>query len=170
MLELILKSTPVAPLYIQTNLRKKMTKNSSTSFESRQYFVAEYAVEQEFRLQLYNRFTTSLKGLYSYKNNREGEEYVHRYNAELDLSYRLLNRGTILLSAEYVYLKGDVGQNSSVSYFMLDGLHLGQNLLWTLSGQISVTQFLQISLQYQGRAMQGHAVIHSGNLTLNALF
>lgn len=170
LLELILKSTPVAPLYIQTNLRKKMTKNSSTSFESRQYFVAEYAVEQEFRLQLYNRFTTSLKGLYSYKNNREGEEYVHRYNAELDLSYRLLNRGTILLSAEYVYLKGDVGQNSSVSYFMLDGLHLGQNLLWTLSGQISVTQFLQISLQYQGRAMQGHAVIHSGNLTLNALF
>jgi hypothetical protein len=82
----------------------------------------------------------------------------------------VLNRGTVSLSAEYVYLKGDVGQNSSVSYFMLDGLQLGRNLLWTLSGQISVTQFLQIAVQYQGRAMQGHAVIHTGNLTLNALF
>ena len=170
LLELILKSTPVAPLYIQTNLQRKITRNSSTSFESRQYWVSDYSVEQEFRLQFVNRFTASLKGLYSYKDNREGAEYVHRYNAELSALYRVLNRGTVSLSAEYVYLKGDVGQNSSVSYFMLDGLQLGRNLLWTLSGQISVTQFLQIAVQYQGRAMQGHAVIHTGNLTLNALF
>lgn len=170
LLELILKSTPVTPLYFQTNVRRKMTQNSSTSFESRDYWVEDYAVEQEFRLQLLNRFTASLKGMCSYKNNREGEEYVHKYNAELSVLYRMLNRGTVSLSAEYVYLKGEVGQNSSVSYFMLDGLHLGQNLLWTISGQVSVTQFLQVSVQYQGRAMQGHAVIHTGNLTLNALF
>jgi len=169
-LELILKSTPVTPLYIQTNLRRKMTRNTSTTFESRRYLVEDYGVEQEFRLQLLNRFTASLKGLYSYKNNREGEEYVHRYNAELSLLYRMLKMGTISLSAEYVYLKGEMEQNSSVSYFMLDGLRLGRNLLWTLSGQISVTQFLQIAVQYQGRAMQGHPVIHTGNITLNALF
>ena len=127
-------------------------------------------MEQELRLQLMNKFTASLKGLYAYKDNREGDEKLHRYNAELSLLYRMLNMGTISLSAEYVYLKGDVGQNYTVSYFILDGLNMGRNLLWTLSGQISVTQFLQVSVQYQGRAMQGHAVIHTGNLTLNALF
>lgn len=170
LMELILKSTPVAPLYIQTAFRRKMTRNSSSSFASRQYWVSDCSVEQEFRLQFVNRFTASLKGLYSYKDNTEGDEYVQRYNAEFSFLYRMLNRGTVSLSAEYVYLKGDIGQNSSVSYFMLDGLQLGRNLLWTLSGQISVTQFLQIAVQYQGRAMQNHAVIHTGNITLNALF
>ena len=121
-------------------------------------------------LQLMNKFTASLKGLFAYKENREGEEKLHRYHADLSLLYRLLNKGTISLSTEYVYMKGNVGQNSTVSYFMLDGLNMGSNLLWTLSGQISVTQFLQVAVQYQGRAMQGHAVIHTGNLTLNALF
>ena len=168
--ELILKSLPVEQFYIQTSLLRKVTRNSSTYFESRQYWVEAYSVEQEFRLQLMNKFTASLKGLFAYKENREGEEKLHRYHADLSLLYRLLNKGTISLSTEYVYMKGNVGQNSTVSYFMLDGLNMGSNLLWTLSGQISVTQFLQVAVQYQGRAMQGHAVIHTGNLTLNALF
>ena len=167
---LILKSLPIEQFYIQTSLLRKVTRNSSTCFESRQYWVDAYSLEQEFRWQLLNKFTASLKGLYAYKENREGDEKLHRYHAELSLLYRMLNKGTVSLSTEYVYMKGNVGQNSTVSYFMLDGLNMGRNLLWTLSGQISVTQFLQVAFQYQGRAMQGHAVIHTGNVTLNALF
>jgi fluoride ion exporter CrcB/FEX len=71
---------------------------------------------------------------------------------------------------DYVYLQGNVGDNSTVSYFMLDGLNLGQNLLWTLAAQISVTSFLQLVVQYQGRAVQSHPVIHTGSVTLNAVF
>ena len=67
-------------------------------------------------------------------------------------------------------MKGDVGESSAVSYFLLDGLSLGGNLLWTANCQLSVSQFLQLTLQYQGRAMQGHAVIHTGSITVNALF
>ena len=128
------------------------------------------SAEQEFRLQFQNRFTASLKGRYAHKVNRQGSELVDQGNAEVSFLYRMLNRGTISLSAEYVNLKGDVGQNSTVSYFMLDGLSIGQNFLWTATAQIAVSQFLQMALQYQGRAMQGHAVIHTGSVTLNALF
>jgi hypothetical protein len=84
--------------------------------------------------------------------------------------YCWLNKGTFSLSAEYVFLKGEVGEGSAVSYFMLDGLTLGGNLLWTVNCQVSVTQFLQLMLQYQGRAMHGHAVIHTGSVTVNAFF
>ena len=129
-----------------------------------------FSAEQEVRLQFQNRFTASLKGRYAHKVNRQGTEKVDQGNAELSFLYRMLNRGTILLSAEYVNIKGDVGQNSTVSYFMLEGLSVGQNFLWTASAQLSVSQFLQVALQYQGRAMQGHAVIHTGSVTLNALF
>ena len=168
--ELILKSTPVQPLYLQTSLLHKNTRNSSDCFSSRQYLVETWSAGQEVRLQFQNRYTASLKGLYAHKTNLQGVEMVQQYHADLSFVYRMLNRGTVSLTAEYVYLKGDVGENSTVSYFMLEGLNMGRNLLWTLSGQISITQFLQVAVQYQGRAMQGHAVVHTGNVTLNALF
>ena len=168
--ELVLKSTPIPQLYLQTALLHKNTRNISTCFTTRDYLVETFSAEQEFRLQFQNRFTASLKGRYAHKVNRQGTELVEQGNAEVSFLYRMLNRGTISLSAEYVNLKGDVGQNSTVSYFMLDGLSIGQNFLWTASAQISVSQFLQMALQYQGRAMQGHAVIHTGSVTLNALF
>lgn len=168
--ELVLKSTPVPILYLQASLLHKNTRNRSTCFETRQYNVEAYSAEQEIRLQFRNRYTTSLKGMYARKRNRQGGEEVHQCHADFSFLYRMLKHGTISVSAEYVFMKGHVGQNSTVSYFMLDGLTLGQNLLWTVSGQLSVTQFLQVSVQYQGRAMQGHAVVHTGNVTLNALF
>ena len=168
--ELVLKSTPVQPLYLQATLLHKNTQNSSTCFAIRDYLVEAFSAEQEVRLQFQNRFTASLRGRYAHKVNRQGTEKVDQGNAELSFLYRMLNRGTILLSAEYVNIKGDVGQNSTVSYFMLEGLSVGQNFLWTASAQLSVSQFLQVALQYQGRAMQGHAIIHTGSVTLNALF
>lgn len=168
--EIVLKSTPTPPLYLQTSLQHRNTRNSSNCFPTRQYLVEAWSAEQMVQLQFQNRYTASLKGLYVYKANRQGEEKVQRYNAEMSFIYRMLNLGTVSLSAEYVYLKGNVGENSTVSYFMLDGLTLGRNLLWTVSGQIAVTQFLQLAVQYQGRVLQGHPVIHTGSVTLNAVF
>lgn len=168
--ELLLKSTPVEVLYLQTSLLHKNTRNSSSCFSSRAYLVEAYSAGQEVRLQFQNRLTASLSGKFTYKNNREGDEKVRCAQAGLAGLYRMLNRGTVSMTIDYVFMQGYVGQNSTVSYFMLDGLNLGQNLLWTLTGQVSVTSFLQLVLQYQGRATQGHPVIHSGNVTLNAVF
>ena len=168
--EVILKSTPITPLYLQTSFLHKNTLNHSSYFSSRCYLVESYSTDLLIRLQLWNRFSASAVGQYAYKINRQGEENVRRYRAELLAEYRMLDKGTFSLSVEYVYLNGYVGQNSSVSYFLTEGLSMGQNLLWTAACQFSVTQFLQLSLQYQGRAMQGHAVIHTGNVTVNALF
>ncbi len=168
--ELVLKSTPVQQLYLQTTLSHRITENSSTCFDSRQYEVEAYAIGQEIRLQFQNKVTAALQGGYAHKVNREGFEHLQKYYAELSFLYRMLNRGTVSLSAEYVHLSGDVGQNSTVSYFMLEGISMGRNLLWTASAQISVTQFLQLSVQYQGRALQHHPVVHTGSVTLNAIF
>ena len=168
--KLALKSTPVEPLYLQTTLEHSNTRNSSNCFTSRQYLVETWSAEEEIRLQFQNRYTAAVKGLYAHKVNHQGSERVQHLNAELSFEYRMPTRGTVSLTTEYVYMKGDIGQNSTVSYYMLEGLNLGQNLLWTLSGQISITQFLQVAVQYHGRAMQGHAVIHTGTVTLNAVF
>ena len=168
--EVVLKSTPVELLYLQTSFQHRKTQNSSSCFESRQYLVEAYSADALIQLQYQNKLTGSLSGQYIYKQNLQGEENVQRYRIETSWMYRWLNKGTISLSTEYVFIKGNVGKNSAVSYFMLDGLALGGNLLWTANCQVSVSQFLQLLLQYQGRAMQGHAVIHTGSITVNALF
>ena len=116
--ELVLKSTPVQLLYLQTSLQHRKTRNSSTCFTSRNYLVETYSALQEIRLQFQNRFTATIKGMYAHKENRQGTEKVHQGNAELSLQYRMLNRGTISLSTQYVVLKGTAGQNSTVSYFI----------------------------------------------------
>ena len=168
--EVVLKSTPVDLLYLQTSFQHRKTHNSSSCFTSRQYLVNAYSADVLVQMQYQNKLTGSLSGQYVYKQNLQGEEHVQRYRVETSWMYRWLNRGTFSLSAEYVFLKGEVGEGFAVSYFMLDGLALGGNLLWTVNCQVSVSQFLQLTLQYQGRAMQGHAVIHTGSVTVNALF
>ena len=80
---------------------------------SRDYFVEAWSAQQEVRLQFQNRYTASLKGMYAHKTNLQGAEKVQQYHADLSFMYRLLNRGTVSLTAEYVYMKGDVGENSS---------------------------------------------------------
>ena len=168
--EVVLKSTPVELLYLQSSFNHRKTRNSSSCFASRQYLVETYSTETLVRLQLMNKLTGSLSGQIAFKRNLQGNEYVRRVHVESSWMYRWLNKGTVSLSAEYVFLKGDVEDSSAVSYFMLNGLSLGANLLWTANCQVSVTQFLQLMLQYQGRAMQGHKVIHTGSVTINALF
>ena len=168
--ELQLKSTPVTLLYLQTTLAHRVTDNVSTCFDSRNYKVEAYSLGQEVRLQFRNRITAALKGMYVRKVNLNATEHLRKCQAELSFTYRMLNRGTASISAEYIYMNGDAGQNSTVSYFMLEGVGMGQNLLWTVTGQIAVTSFLQLAFQYQGRAIQHHPVIHTGSVTVNAIF
>ena len=168
--EVVLKSTPIELLYLQSSFNHRKTRNSSSCFTSRQYLVEAYSTEMLVRLQFQNKLTGSLSGQFVDKRNLQGEEHVRRIHVETSWMYRWLNKGTFSLSAEYVFLKGNVEGSSAVSYFMLDGLALGSNLIWTANCQVSVTQFLQLMLQYQGRTMQGHKVIHTGSVTVNALF
>ena len=168
--EVVIKSTPVELLYLQTSFQHRKTRNSSSCFASRQYLVEAYSTNALVRLQYRNKLTGTLSGQYVEKRNLQGTERVRRYRVETSWVYRWLSKGTVSLSAEYVFMRGDVGESSAVSYFLLDGLSLGRNLLWTVNSQVSVSQFLQLILQYQGRAMQGHAVIHTGSITVNALF
>ena len=168
--EVVLKSTPVELLYLQASFNHRKTQNSSSCFTSRQYLVEAFSLEMLVRLQLQNKLTGDLSGQYVYKNNLQGGEHVRRYHVETTWIYRWLNKGTLSLSAEYVFLNGKVGESSAVTYFMLDGLSMGGNLIWTAASQVSLSQFLQLAFQYQGRAMRGHAVIHTGSITVNALF
>jgi hypothetical protein len=61
-------------------------------------------------------------------------------------------------------------QFSSVGFQMLEGLQTGQNLTWRLLLQKSLSSFLDINFNYQGRKSETSQAIHTGNVQLRAYF
>ena len=82
----------------------------------------------------------------------------------------MLKRGVLSATLQYVGIRGEVTGESTVSYQLLNGLSVGQNVLWGVDYQCSITEYLQISLQYEGRKAQGKRSIHTGGLSIKAHF
>ena len=59
---------------------------------------------------------------------------------------------------------------SPVGQEMLKGLKPGSNVLWRLSVQKNITTFLQIVLNYEGRASETSPTVHTGNVQVKAFF
>ena len=59
---------------------------------------------------------------------------------------------------------------SPVGFQMLEGLQVGKNATWRVLLQKSLTQYLDINLNYQGRKSENARVIHTGNVQLRAYF
>ncbi len=169
MQEVTLKSLPIEQLFIQSIFRYKQTSNTS-SFLSRNFVIECYNIEQEFRLQINNIHNTVLSGGYLMLKNLRGKEKINTFQIQLSYSYRLKNKGLLQIQTQYVDISGYAGENSAISYNMLNGLSIGRNLIWDADFKFSITEYLQLAFIYSGRAVPKHKVVHSGNVTINALF
>lgn len=109
---------------------------------------------------------------YSYisKKNHQGGESVQEHKLMTTFDFRMLKRGVLSFSAQYIQIGGSIKQGTSLAYVMLEGLSCGRNAIWRVAYQMAVTEYLQLSLEYDGRASQGHRVVHTGNLTVKAQF
>ena len=59
---------------------------------------------------------------------------------------------------------------SAVGFQILEGLQPGRNTTWRLLIQKSITQYLDINVNYQGRNSETSKTIHTGNVQLRAYF
>jgi hypothetical protein len=75
-------------------------------------------------------------------------------------------------SGEFSLYKNDFRgeQTTAAAYQMLQGLTAGQNTTWRLLLQKSLTQFLDINLNYQGRKSETSKAVHTGSVQLRAYF
>ncbi len=167
--EVTLKSLVVEQVFVKSSFGYRQTGNVST-LSSRNFNTECYKVDGEIRLQFKNIHEATISGEYSMTRNKGGFEKINSFEVGASYSLRIKNRGTMFLTAQYVDIVGDAGGNSAVSYSMLNGLSVGRNFLWTADMKFSITEFLQLSLQYSGRAVDKKTVIHTGNVTINALF
>ena len=82
----------------------------------------------------------------------------------------MVNRGTLLVKANYIDISYNGDENNSLGFVMLEGLRTGRNGTWNVSYQQDISDHLQFSLIYDGRKSPETPVVHVGSVQLRAYF
>jgi hypothetical protein len=109
---------------------------------------------------------------YRYRDNKNtiGGERSLVADLGAEVNYRLVNRGTLLVKANYIDIRFNGDDNSSLGFEMLEGLRTGKNGTWNLTYQQNISEYLQLSLIYDGRKAPETPAVHVGSVQLRAHF
>jgi opacity protein-like surface antigen len=147
--------------------------NTSEFFPERDYLLEFY----EFKPQLTYMLKTTFRALlrYRFKDSRNQindmeTAVLHDITAEAKY-YRTKGSNTnIRASFSWVNLAFDGQNNTPVQFAMTEGLQNGQNFLWTINFDRSLSKNIQLTLSYEGRKTGEAAVVHVGRAQVRALF
>lgn len=144
--------------------------NESEYFSSRDYDIDYYELLPELSYQPGPALRISL--VYRYSSNTDQDSEVRSLISDLgaEVNYRIVNKGTLLIQANYIDISFNGDANSSLGFVMLEGLQSGKNGTWNISYQQDISNHLQLSLIYDGRKSPEIPVVHLGSLQLRAYF
>ena len=149
------------------------TKNSAVDYTSnRSYALNYYIFKPSLVFQPSSSFRISLDGRYSYKKNAVdfgGESSVLK-DIGLTTKYNQAKKGSLQAQINYIQIDFIGNANSPLGFELLEALKPGQNTVWSIGYQRSVSKNLQISIQYNGRKSIGNTAIHAGGMEVKAFF
>jgi len=163
----------ISRAFLFTGLIENSNKtNNSEFFSSRDYDLSSIAYEPGISFQPGNTFRISLSVRAGEIKNRIGvlNELAEKLKYAIGIKYNSLSAGIFSANFEYIAIKFNAPDNTSLAYEMLDGLRTGRNMTWGLSLQRSITSFMQLTLNYEGRKSEKISAIHTGGMQLRAYF
>jgi len=147
--------------------------NRSEFFDNRDFKIDYRSSEQRLSYQPGTTFRSSIVYLYSEKRNRTGE-LVQAFGQKLgcEVKYNRAMQSSLSASFNFIQYKYNGGENSSLSYEMLEGLQEGNNYTWNVGFQRTLSNNIQVNLSYDGRKSEkGNArIVHVGNVQVRAHF
>jgi hypothetical protein len=158
---------------IATTFTNKYVRNQliTPSFTNRNYLVDEVSAEPSVSYIYKSDFRVSLIYTYDTKKNKTGN-FEKAINNQLaaEVKYNVLSNGTIngRFSFNNISFTGDA--NSTVGYILLDGLLPGKNYLWNLELTKRLAGNIELNLQYEGRKPGENPVVHTGRVSVRAIF
>jgi hypothetical protein len=146
--------------------------NTSQLFQNRDYKLSYLETDPKFIVQPNSRFRISLDYKYTVKKNAAelGGESVISHNLGGELKYNILGKGSLLAKLNYIQMNYSGSGGSAVSYEMLDGLKPGKNATWGLSYQRTLSNNIQVNINYDGRQSENSKTIHTGGASVRAFF
>jgi hypothetical protein len=87
-----------------------------------------------------------------------------------DTRYNLFGKTAITAKVSHTAIRYQGATNTSVSYLMLEGLQPGKNYIWSLDLTRRIGEYIELSMQYEGRQMGvSKGIIHLGRAQFRAL-
>lgn len=146
--------------------------SKSQYFTTRDYSILYYELEPKLNYQPNTSFRASVSFKYTDKknNNELGGQQATLQDYGAEVKYNVLQKGSLNLKANFIQIKFNGLQNSSLAFEMLDALKTGQNATWGVSYQRNLSNNLQLSITYDGRKSEGIKAIHTGGAQVRAYF
>lgn len=142
------------------------------NFGNRNYELGIFSLEPRFGYIRGTRFRVAV----SYKlDNREnkpvygGEKSISN-SINFETKYSSLQNNSVSASFTFNNIRFTGATNTAVSYFMLDGLLPGRNLLWSVVFNKKLLNNLDLRIEYEGRKPSTTRTIHRGTAAITALF
>ena len=146
--------------------------NTSQYFASRNYEIQTVQTQPKISYQPSTAFRISLSYQYSNKQNvitGGGQKAVlNDFGAEF--KFNKLSKGSLTIKADYINITYNDDQNTPISFEMLNSLHAGQNVTWSVGFQQNVSGNIQISITYDGRKTPGYKLVNIGGAQIRAFF
>ena len=87
-----------------------------------------------------------------------------------EFRYSNATKSSLLANFRYIDIDFTGIENSALGYELLNALRPGQNFVWIVNFQKSLTSGLQLNLVYEGRKSPAIDLIHIGRVQATALF
>lgn len=149
------------------------TKSNSAEYSStRDYDIVFNSFEPKFSVQPGISFRTTLLYNYTLKENilSEINETTDQNTLGVEMKYSSVKRGILTAKFNLIQIDYNAPENTSIAYEMLEGLKKGRNYTWGLSLQRTLSNSIQVNLNYEGRKPTGTNIIHTGGVQARAFF
>ncbi len=145
--------------------------NTSENFSARNYQLVQYQIQPKLGY-LFDK-DSNVNVFYNYhQKNNQITEFESLKQQQIGLEFNYISSKWATIKTLFSYFKNDYlgNANTAVAYQMLEGLLPGKNYTWQIFLQKSITQYLDVNLNYQGRKGGTSKTIHTGSMQLRASF
>jgi len=158
--------------YTNIDFQQGIKMYGSEYFTSKNFDLDYWEIEPQFIFQPNNKFRISIIYNYSDKHNTiiSPSERALNHNCGLESKYNFPGKGTLQAKVNYIDIKYNASDNTSLAYEMLGGLKNGRNITWALTFQRNLGNNLQLDIIYDGRKSGTLKAIHAGSVQVRAYF
>ncbi|HMT27983.1 MAG TPA: hypothetical protein PKD91_01760, partial [Bacteroidia bacterium] len=138
------------------------TKTNNAQYTStRDYKLRFHTIEPKFSIQPGISFRSTLIYKYTLKENilEESNEKSEQHTIGTELKYSSVKRGIMTAKFNLIEIGYNAPENTAIAYEILEGLKKGRNYTWGLSLQRTLSNSIQINLNYEGRKPTGSKMI-----------
>ncbi len=165
----------------ESTLEYGLNRNTAELLPERNYDIEYWRLLPKVNYQVNRKLRFSLGYEYQWKVNAIdtliNSEEIERRNSTIN-SHKLIldgrlnfkGRNNIFGKVEIFRINQDGVPNTNANFILLDGMQAGNNAIWNLYLTYYLTEFLELSVIYDGRASQEFPIRHSARMQLRAIF